>query len=74
MKRKEERRRGRGRQRPGEKNKEKKKKKVVKKMNMDEAQVQRYMHFCPKIMPNFSFQFSFHFGEKTFWWAQRENT
>ena len=24
-------------------------------------------HFCSKMMPNFSLQFSFYFGEKTFW-------
>ena len=26
-------------------------------------------HFRPKMMPNFSLQFSSHFEKKTFWWA-----
>ena len=31
-------------------------------------------HFCPLNSPIFSLQFSFHFGEKTFWYAREENT
>ena len=29
-----------------------------------------HRHFCPKIM----FNFSLHFGDKTFWWVRGENT
>ena len=31
-------------------------------------------HFRPKMMPNFSLQFSSHFEKKTFWWAYSVNT
>ena len=29
--------------------------------------------FCPKMMSNFSPKFFLHFGERTFWWARRDN-
>ena len=82
----EEKRRGRGRQRPGEKKKKlrqgnvqrKKIKKKIKGCEENEhwwsPSPMAHWHFCPKMMPNFALQFSFYFGEKTFWWVQRENT
>ena len=47
---------------------QKKKKKGVKKSNVDEFIV--HGHFCLKMKHHFSL----HFEEKTFWWAQGENT
>jgi len=29
-------------------------------------------HFSPKMMPNFSLQFSLCFREKTFWWSENK--
>ena len=58
----------------GKKEKKKcKEKQSVKKSKVGEGAIV-YGHFCPNVMPNFSLQFSLHFGEKTFWWARRENT
>jgi len=45
----------------------------VKKSNVGECAI-IHGHFRPKMMPYFSFQFSLHFGEKTFWWVKGENT
>jgi len=43
----------------------KERKKSVKKSNVGEGAIV-HEHFRPKMMPNFSLQFSFHFGEKLF--------
>ena len=50
----------------------KKRKKSVKKSKVGEGVI-IHGHFCSNVMPNFSLQFSLHFGEKTFWWVKREN-
>ena len=34
----------------------------------------RHLHFCLLNSHIFSIKFSLNFGEKTFWWVQRENT
>ena len=52
------------------------KQKKKKKKELDELSICKcaYGHFCLLNNLIFSLQFSLHFGEKTFWWAQGEDT